>query len=74
MSRAGEGWHFGIEKGEIERFLAAYDLRLIDQRNTEALEEMYFRGCPGVAARGDEAGNHVGLINGAHCLVRAMRV
>jgi methyltransferase (TIGR00027 family) len=73
VSKAGEEWHFGIEKGEIERFLAAYDLGLIDQRNAEALEEMYFRGCPGKAGFDDAAGNHVGLMNGTHCLVRAVR-
>jgi methyltransferase (TIGR00027 family) len=72
-SRAGEAWHFGIEKGAIEGFLATYDLRLIEQLDADALEEMYFRGCPGAAVCGDTAGSRVGLINGVHCLVRAIR-
>lgn len=74
VSKAGEAWHFGIEKGEIEGFLATYGLRLIEQRDAEDLEEMYFKGCPGKASSGDVAGIRVGLINGTHCLVRAVRV
>ncbi len=74
VSKAGEEWHFGIEKGEVERFLAAYNLRLVEQKSAGDLEEMYFEGYPGRAAHGEAAGNRVGLITGTHCLVRAMRV
>ena len=52
VSKAGEEWHFGIEKGEIARFLATYDLKLIEQMDAKDLEEMYFKGCPGMASLG----------------------
>jgi methyltransferase (TIGR00027 family) len=74
VAKMGEAWHFGIEKGEIEGFLGTYGLRLVDQRNAEDLEEMYFSGRPGVTACGEVTRNRVGLINGTHCLVKAMRV
>jgi methyltransferase (TIGR00027 family) len=65
VAKAGEEWHFGIEQGEIERFLSTYDLRLRDHRNGHALEEMYFK---------DAAGTIVGRVNGTHCLARAVKM
>jgi methyltransferase (TIGR00027 family) len=65
VAKAGEEWHFGIEQGEIERFLSTYDLRLCDHRGAHELEQMYFK---------DAAGKIVGRINGTHCLVRAIKV
>lgn len=63
--RAGEQWHFGIEKGEVEQFLSTYDLKLIDHKDAHDLEEMYFK---------DASGKIVGRVNGTHCLVRAGKV
>ena len=60
LSRAGEQWHFGIEKGAIEPFLAKYDLKLVNQKDSLELEKAYFS---------DSDGAVIGKINGTHCLV-----
>jgi methyltransferase (TIGR00027 family) len=65
VEKAGEQWHFGIEKGEVERFLSAYDLNLIDHKDAHDLAEMYFK---------DASGKIVGRVNGTHCLARAGKV
>ena len=65
VSKAGEGWQFGIEKGRIEQFLSKYDLRLCEQRDAHNLEQMYFT---------DPTGKIVGHVNGTHCLVRAEKI
>jgi len=65
VSDSGEQWHFGIEKGQIEQFLARYALQLIDQKDAEELEKAYFS---------DANGNTIGRINGTHCLVTAQRL
>jgi methyltransferase (TIGR00027 family) len=62
VSKAGENWHFGIEKGRIGQFLSTYDLRLCEQWDAQELEQRYFK---------DPTGKIVGHINGTHCLVRA---
>jgi methyltransferase (TIGR00027 family) len=62
VAKAGEQWHFGIEKGEIRQFLSTYGLELRDHRDAHELEELYFT---------DPSGRIVGLINGTHCLARA---
>jgi methyltransferase (TIGR00027 family) len=62
VSDAGEQWQFGIEKGEIAPFLAAYALRLIDHQDAQDLERTYFT---------DSEGKLVGRVNGTHCLVTA---
>jgi methyltransferase (TIGR00027 family) len=62
VSGAGEQWHFGIEKGEIERFLATYELKLIDHKDAQDLEKVYFS---------DPDGKVFGQVNGTHCLVTA---
>ena len=67
--KVGEKWLFGIEKGGIENFLANYGLRLVDHEDSSGLEEMYFQG----HRRGALSGEAIGLINGTHCLVRAVR-
>ena len=64
LAKVGEPWHFGIEKGEIARFLLRYGFELRDHRDARELEEMYFK---------DPAGRIVGRVNGTHCLVRAVR-
>jgi methyltransferase (TIGR00027 family) len=65
VAKAGEQWHFGIEKGEIGQFLSRYGLKLLNHRDARGLEEMYFK---------DSTGRTVGQVNGTHCLVRAMKV
>ncbi|HXX34599.1 MAG TPA: SAM-dependent methyltransferase, partial [Thermodesulfobacteriota bacterium] len=62
VSGAGEQWHFGIEKGQIEQFLARYAMRLIDHKDAKDLEKTYFT---------DSNGNVIGRVNGTHCLVTA---
>jgi methyltransferase (TIGR00027 family) len=64
MAKAGEQWHFGIEKGKIEQFLSGYGFELRDHRDARALEEMYFK---------DPSGRTVGRVNGTHCLARGVR-
>jgi len=64
VAKAGESWHFGIEKGEIGQFLSRYGFELRDHRDARELEEMYFK---------DPAGRIVGRVNGTHCLARAVR-
>ena len=65
VAKAGEGWHFGIERGEVEQFLSTYDLVLCAQCDAGQLEQMYFK---------DESGKILGRVNGTHCLVRAVKV
>lgn len=62
VSSAGEQWHFGIERGMIEQFLTAYELKLINQRDARDLEKAYFS---------DMDGKVVGKVNSTHCLVPA---
>ena len=64
MTKAGEQWHFGIEKGEIIQFLSRYGFELHDHRDSRDLEEMYFK---------NPSGKTVGRVNGTHCLARAVR-
>ena len=65
VAKAGEKWHFGIEKGDIGQFLSRYGLVLHDHRDARALEEMYFK---------DAADRIIGRVNGTHCLARAVKV
>ena len=62
VSSAGEQWHFGIERGKIEQFLTAYELKLINQSDARELEKAYFS---------DMDGKVVGKVNSTHCLVTA---
>lgn len=65
VTRAGEGWHFGIEEGDLAGFLMRYGLRVLEHRDARDLERMYFT---------DVSGKIVGRVNGTHCLVRAAKV
>lgn len=65
VTQANEQWHFGLEEGDIEQFLSTYGLRLVDHRDAQALEALYFT---------DTAGRVVGRMNGTHSLVTAERV
>ena len=60
VSRVGEEWHFGIEEGEIDTFLAGYGLKLINHSDARDLEETYFK---------DSEDRIMGNVNGTHCLV-----
>jgi len=64
VSGAGEQWHFGIEKGQIEQFLAGYTMQLIDHKDAKDLEKAYFT---------DSNGKIIERVNGTHCLVTAER-
>jgi methyltransferase (TIGR00027 family) len=62
VTRAGEAWHFGIERAEVERFLSTYGMRVIDEKDAAELEKTYFR---------EASGKIIGRVNGAHSLVTA---
>jgi len=62
VSRANEPWHFGIEKGRVQEFLAGYSMRLTDHRDANALQQAYFK---------TPSGETIGRVNGTHCLVTA---
>jgi methyltransferase (TIGR00027 family) len=64
VAGAGEQWCFGIEEGELERFLKKYGLRAREHVDAQDLERMYFT---------DATGEIVGRINDTHCLVRAVK-
>ncbi|HVN81932.1 MAG TPA: SAM-dependent methyltransferase [Terriglobia bacterium] len=62
VSGVGEQWHFGIEKGQIEQFLAKYAMQLIDHKDAKDLDQAYFS---------DPNGKIIGRVNGAHCVITA---
>lgn len=62
VSSAGEQWCFGIERGEVEQFLSAYELKLINHKDAKELEKEYFS---------DADGEVIGKVNDTHCLVTA---
>ena len=62
VSRAGEGWTFGLEEGEIGKFLSARGFELLSHHTPAELEEEYL-----VA----EDGTRFGRVNGTHCIVLA---
>jgi methyltransferase (TIGR00027 family) len=64
VARAGERWYFGIEEGDVGRFLKEFGLRVTEHMDAWDLERTYFT---------DESGQVVGRVNGTHCLVRAAK-
>lgn len=64
VKNANELWVFGIEKGEIEMFLGRYGFKLIQNLDSEGLENKYFK---------DMNGNIIGKINGTHCIAYAKK-
>ena len=64
VDRAGEQWHFGIEEGELEAFLATYGFQVSEHLDPQDLERRFFT---------DASGEIVARINGAHCLVKAVK-
>ena len=65
MNSINESWLFGIEKGEIEIFLKKYNLKLIENLNSQDLEKKFFK---------DKNGNIITKINGTHCIVHAKKI
>ena len=63
VSRAGEGWTFGIENGQIDEFLTERGFKLIAHYSPTDLESKYFQ---------KSDGNLVRRINGTHCIVQAV--
>jgi methyltransferase (TIGR00027 family) len=64
VSKAGEGWQFGLEPNEIASFVADYGFEVSDHKCAQELETAYFQ---------DATGRPVGCINGTHCIVTAVR-
>jgi methyltransferase (TIGR00027 family) len=62
VSRAGEGWTFGIERSEISQFLAERGFTILTQFDAENLEKKYFA---------QNCGLRTFRVNGTHCLVLA---
>lgn len=62
VSRAGEGWTFGIEEGEIEGFLSERGFRIISHYTPSDLEKAYLTA---------DNGAFFGHVNGTHCIVIA---
>lgn len=62
VSRAGEGWTFGIEDGEIAGFLSQRGFKIISHNTPSDLEKTYLTA-------GD--GTLFGRINSTHCIVTA---
>ena len=62
VSRAGEGWTFGIEQGEIEQYLTEHGFKMMLHYTPSELEKRYFSA---------DDGNIVSRINGTHCIVQA---
>jgi methyltransferase (TIGR00027 family) len=65
VSRAGEGWTFGIENGQIDEFLTERGFKLTAHYSPTDLESKYFQ---------KSDGNLVRRINGTHCIVQAVVV
>ncbi len=63
VSRAGEGWKFGIEEGEIEKFLTERGFKMMSHYTPSELEERYFRA---------DDGKLISRINGTHCIVQSI--
>ncbi len=62
VSKAGEGWTFGIEAGEIESFLSERGFRVSSHHTPLDLEKAYITA---------DDGAFFGRINGTHCVVTA---
>lgn len=64
VSKNNEGFCFGIEKGNINEFLARYGFEAAGILNSMALEDLFFR---------DSKGELVSRVNGTHCIVTAVK-
>lgn len=67
VMNAGEPWTFGIEEGQIDPFLAKYGLTLRNESNAERLEERFY-------SKNDGPDKNATIrVNGAHCIVTAIK-
>lgn len=64
VSKAGEQWHFGIGKGEIENFLSNSGFELVENLDSHRLEQLCFM---------DRNGLLIDKVNSTHCLVKAIK-
>ncbi|MFH0842254.1 MAG: SAM-dependent methyltransferase [Bacteroidota bacterium] len=62
VKKDNEKWTFGIEEGEINRFLNSHNLTLLEHLGSDSLENKYFR---------DKSGRLITKVNGTHCIVLA---
>jgi methyltransferase (TIGR00027 family) len=62
VSKAGEGWTFGLEEGAIEAFLAERGFEIVAHYTPPELEKLYLT---------TEDGTLHGRVNGTHCIVVA---
>ena len=62
VSKAGEGWTFGIEEGEVESFLDKRGFEMLIHYTPAELEKLYLT---------TEDGTLHGRVNGTHCIVLA---
>jgi methyltransferase (TIGR00027 family) len=62
VSKAGEGWTFGLEEGEVELFLAGRGFEMLAHYAPVELEQLYLTA---------EDGTLHGRVNGTHCIVLA---
>ncbi|MBN2085732.1 MAG: SAM-dependent methyltransferase [Anaerolineales bacterium] len=59
VARAGEGWTFGLEDGEVKAFLAQRGFQLLAHYTPDQLQKKYLMA---------EDGTTFGRINGTHCI------
>jgi len=64
VKKDGESWTFGIEEGEIEKFLNYYNFNLIEHLDSNTIEDKYFK---------NESGKIITKVNGTHCIVLAKK-
>ena len=60
VSRAGEGWQFGLDPESVASFAADQGFALTDHKCVRELEAAYFQA---------DDGSTVGRVNGTHCIV-----
>jgi methyltransferase (TIGR00027 family) len=62
VARAGEGWTFGLEEGQVESFLEKRGFRLVEHYTPEELQKKHLTA---------EDGTPLGRVNGTHCIAVA---
>ncbi|MBN2520743.1 MAG: class I SAM-dependent methyltransferase [Bacteroidales bacterium] len=64
VKKDNEKWVFGIEEGQIEKFLNSYPFSLVEHLDYNELEKKYFK---------NKSGKIVTRINGTHCIALAKK-
>jgi len=64
VKKDNEQWIFGIDESEINNFLMNFNLSLVEQLNSQEMEERYFK---------NGSGKIVTKVNGTHCIVLAKK-